>query len=164
MLPIRTLLHPTDFSPCSDLAFEVAASLARDYGARLVVAHIGRPPLQHLGGGPTPVPPLAIEWGREELERQLRQRTVPDLTHAPEYRLEFAENPGEAILCLAREIDCDLIVLGTHGRTGVGRLLLGSIAEHVLRRAECPVLTVRQVLSAASSCPQEGPQFSTVQR
>jgi nucleotide-binding universal stress UspA family protein len=143
MLGIKTILHATDFSPCSDLALQLAGALARDYRARLVILHVGRPPVQPHGGVMTAAPPLAEEWGRDELERQLRRRTVPDLDPAPDHRLEFADGAGDEILRVAAEAGCDLIVLGTHGRSGVGKLLLGSVAEQVVRRAPCPVLTVR---------------------
>jgi nucleotide-binding universal stress UspA family protein len=109
----------------------------------LVILHVGRPPLQAHGGVMTAAPPLAEEWGRDELDRQLRRRTVPGLDPAPDYRLEFADKAGDEILRVAAEDGCDLIVLGTHGRSGVGKLLLGSVAEQVVRRAACPVLTVR---------------------
>jgi nucleotide-binding universal stress UspA family protein len=144
MLPIKTILHPTDFSPCSAMALELAGSLARDYRARLVVLHVGRPPLRRLGG-PAPVPPLAEEWGREELARKLRRLAAPALEPAPEYRVEFADSPADDILRVADEIGSDLVVLGTHGRTGLGRVLMGSVAEQVVRRAGCPVLTVRHL-------------------
>lgn len=147
MLPIQTILHATDFSQCADLALQFAGSLARDYGARLVILHIGRPPLRHLEG-PTPAPPLPVEWGREDLEGQLRQRVVPNLAKGLEHRLEYAESVSDEILRVADEIRCDLIVLGTHGRTGLSRLLMGSAAEQVLRRAKCPVLTVRHLAPA----------------
>jgi nucleotide-binding universal stress UspA family protein len=150
MIPIHTILHPTDFSPCSDMALQLAASLAREQRARLVVLHVGRPPLQHLGG-PTPVPPLPMEWGREELEQKMRQRPLPDLDPAPEYRVEFADPPSDAVLEVARDVRADLIVLGTHGRTSLARLLLGSVAEQVLRRAPCPVLTVRHLPPASAA-------------
>jgi nucleotide-binding universal stress UspA family protein len=150
MVTIQTILHPTDFSPCSDLALQLAGSLARDYRARLVVLHVGRPPLRNLGG-PTPVPPLPVEWEWAELEQQLWRRTVPGLSPGPEFRLVFAEPAGEAILRFAEEIHCDLIVLGTHGRTGLRRLLMGSVAEQVVRRAPCPVLSIR------CAPPAEGP-------
>ncbi|MFO0846124.1 MAG: universal stress protein [Gemmataceae bacterium] len=150
MLPIQTILHATDFSPCSDLALQVAGSLARDYGARLVILHVGSPPLSHLGG-PTPAPPLAEEWGREDLERQLRQRVVPNLGQGPEHRLEYAESVSDEILRVADEVRSDLIVLGTHGRKGLSRLLMGSAAEQVLRRARCPVLTIRHPAHAGDA-------------
>jgi nucleotide-binding universal stress UspA family protein len=145
MYEIRTILHPTDFSASADLALQLAGSLARDHRARLIVLHIGRPPVSHLGGGPALVPPLPGEWGREQLELQLRQRTVPALEQPLDHRLVFAEDAGAAILRTAEEVQCDLIVLGTHGRTGLGRLLMGSTAEQVARRANCPVLTVRHL-------------------
>jgi nucleotide-binding universal stress UspA family protein len=142
MSSIQTVLHATDFSPCSDFALQVAGALARDYGARLVILHVGSVPLQHLGGAQS-VPPSEAELGRDDLENQLRQRLVPNLTKGPEYRLEYAESASDEILRIADEIRCDLIVLGTHGRTGVSRLLMGSVAEQIVRRAKCPVLTVR---------------------
>jgi nucleotide-binding universal stress UspA family protein len=97
VLPIHTILHPTDFSPAADLALQLAGSLAKDYGARLVILHVGRPPLSHLGGT-TALPPMPEEWGREELERQLRRRTVPGLGASPVYRLAFADRTGAEIL------------------------------------------------------------------
>jgi nucleotide-binding universal stress UspA family protein len=160
MLPIKTILHPTDFSRSSDLALQLAGALARDYGARLVILHVGRPPLRVLGS-PTPAPPLPVEWGRDELDRQLRRLTVPGLKNGPEYRLEFADTVGDEILRVAREVTSDVIVLGTHGRTGLGRLLLGSVAEQVVRRAVCPVITVKKpgpaaTLPAAERHPMAG--------
>ena len=84
-----------------------------------------------------------MEWRREELEAQLHQRTVPGLPGALEHRLEYADSTSDEILRVADEIRADLIVLGTHGRKGLSRLLLASVAEQVLRRGKCPVLTVR---------------------
>jgi len=92
-----------------------------------------------------------VEWGRDELEQQLHQRVVSNLNPAPEYRLEFAERPSDEILRVAEEIHCDMIVLGTHGRTGLGRLLLGSVSEQVVRRANCPVTTVRHLSPAETA-------------
>jgi nucleotide-binding universal stress UspA family protein len=150
MLHFQTILQPTDFSPYSDLALQIAGSLARDYHARLVILHVGRPPVRSLES-PVAAAPLPGEWHREELEQQLRQQTVPNLEPAPEYLLTFADAPGDEILRVAEELRCDLIVLGTHGRTGLGRLLLGSVAEQVVRRAHCPVLTIRHLPPAGDS-------------
>jgi nucleotide-binding universal stress UspA family protein len=94
---------------------------------------------------PTAVPPRPAEWGRDQLEQQLRHRVVPGVEPAPQYRLEFSDSASDEILQVADEIGADLIVLGTHGRTGLGRLLMGSVAEQVVRRARCPVLTVRHL-------------------
>ena len=144
MPSVQTILHATDFSPCSDVALQVAGSLARDRGARLVVLHVGTPPVSHVGGMIIPVPPLPSEWRREDLEKQLRQRTVPDLAKGVQHRLEYAESPSDEILRVADEISSDLIVVGTHGRTGVAHLLMGSVAEQIVRRAKCPVMTIRR--------------------
>jgi nucleotide-binding universal stress UspA family protein len=139
MLPLRTILHPTDFSEGSDLAFRLACALARDYGARLVVMHVAVPSVLVYGEGVLParaedyLVPL-----REQLER-LRPRT-PSIP--VEYRLVEGDAATE-ILRAARETRCDVILMGTHGRTGLRRLLMGSVAEQVVRRAMCPVVTVK---------------------
>jgi nucleotide-binding universal stress UspA family protein len=139
MFAVKTILHPTDFSERSDVAFRFACALARDYGARLVVLHVVELPPVAFGEG-VMIPSPAIE--REPLREQLRQR----LSESPEVRGEarLAEgDPAPAILRAAKDVSADLIVLGTHGRTGLGRLLMGSVAEQVVRKADCPVLTVK---------------------
>jgi nucleotide-binding universal stress UspA family protein len=141
MLPVRTILHPTDFSRPAQAACEVAAALARDCRARLVVLHVTRPPLASLGGMPAP-PPLPVEFDREGLEEQLRRVGAAGPADRPECRLEYGE-PAAGILRVASECAADLIVVGTHGRTGLGRLLMGSVAEQVVRKAPCPVVTVK---------------------
>ena len=136
MLPIKTILHPTDFSELSDSAFRLACSLARDHGGRVVVLHVYPPP--EVLGEVVAEPPDA---GREELRRVL-ERVRPTGPGVPvEHRLEQGE-AAETIVRLAREYGCDLIVMGTHGRTGLRRLLMGSVAEEVMRAAPCPVLTI----------------------
>ncbi len=141
MFPVRTILHPTDFSPCSEYAFRLACSLARDYQARLIVFHVAEPPpfftpgeLQRVLQGPSGF--------RADLEERLRQFQVPGLDVSTEYRLEDG-NAAVEIVSMAQKAPCDLIVMGTHGRTGLSRLLTGSVAEQVLRQAPCPVLTVK---------------------
>ncbi len=148
MLAIKTVLHPTDFSDNSRAAFQLACALAHDYGARLVVAHVARRPVITPLVGPLPPQP---ETYQEELTEQLKglQAAAPEVRMEP--RLMLSEDPAGEILRLAAEVECDLIVLGTHGRTGLGRVLLGSVAEQVLRRAPCPVLTVKMPLPAAGS-------------
>ncbi len=141
MIGIRTILHPTDFSESSEYAYRLARALARDQVARLIVLHVGPQPLTAMGGTAA-VPPLPEEYGRAELEAALRKFEAPELEDRFEHRLVFGDAVAE-ILRAAESSWSDLIVMGTHGRTGLGRLLLGSTAEQVLRRASCPVLTVR---------------------
>jgi nucleotide-binding universal stress UspA family protein len=140
MLTIKTILHPTDFSERSEHAFRLACSLARDHLARLVVLHVIPPP-QTVAYEAMPMVPMHPPGYRKELEARLRELKAPAGV-AVEYLLEEGFAATE-IVRLAKELSADLIVLGTHGRAGVGRLLLGSVAEQVLRKATCPVLTVK---------------------
>jgi nucleotide-binding universal stress UspA family protein len=154
MLPIHTILHPTDFSKQSEFAFELASSLARDYGAELYVVHVVTPPVVVYGEGVLPVEPQSYQAELREKLNRLR-------SGEPEVRVlhRLVEGqPVDEILRLAKEIGCDLIVMGTHGRTGFGRVLMGSVAEKIVRTAPCPVVTVRQPSSLAeraSSTPRE---------
>jgi nucleotide-binding universal stress UspA family protein len=149
MLPIRSILYPTDFSESSDYVFHLACALARDYGARLLVLHVTPPPMVVYAGGV--VLPLS-DRDKEEQWDKLRRLRARNPRVQVEHRLAEGE-PAETILRVARETGCDLILMGTHGRTGLGRLLMGSVAEQVVRKAPCPVLTVKTPLPAAASAP-----------
>jgi len=152
MLSIRAILVAADFSGCSEDAFRVARALARDYRARLIVLHVATPPpfvtpgeLQRVLERP--------DGYRAELEGRLRQVYAADSPAGVEYRVQDGD-PTVEILGVAREAQCDLIVMGTHGRTGLGRLLMGSVAEQVVRRASCPVLTVKTPFPEPVSAPE----------
>jgi nucleotide-binding universal stress UspA family protein len=142
MLRIETILHPTDFSPHSEHAFHVACSLARDHGGRVIVLHVAVPPVVGHGGAITPPP----EGDWKALEMQLALVRPSDGKISVEHRLDEG-NPASEILRVAEESQCNLIVMGTHGRSGVARLLMGSVAEHVVRRATCSVLVVKAPFS-----------------
>jgi len=146
MLSIRTILHATDFSEPSRLAFQLACSLARDYGARLILVHVVELPMPAVAEGVMMVP---ITIDPEPLRKRLEQLRPEAATVRIEHRL-LEGNPAAEILRVARDTKCSLIVLGTHGRTGVGRFLMGSVAEQIVRNAPCPVITVK--------APQEQPQ------
>lgn len=142
---IRTILHPTDFSPPSLHALHLACSLARDQQARLIVLHVlPQPVIVHSGVAMAPPPPPRTEM-RDSVRRELEQLEVPIPGLAVERRLEEGD-PSTGILQVAEDLKCDLIVLGTHGRTGLGRLLMGSVAEKVIRGSKCPVLSVKTPL------------------
>ncbi|HEY7423522.1 MAG TPA: universal stress protein [Gemmataceae bacterium] len=149
MFAMKTILYPTDFSADAWPAFEVACALAGEGRGRLVVLHVARPPVG-TRGGTAGVPPLPVEYDCERLWEQLNriQPSRPGID--VEHRLEYGE-PESVILRTAHEIGADLIVMGTHGRTGLRRLLMGSVAEHVVRKASCSVLTVRTPLAAFST-------------
>jgi nucleotide-binding universal stress UspA family protein len=139
MLPLGTVLHPTDFSENSEFAFRVACALARDYNARLILLHVMAPPMVIYAGGPVP----AEMWPSiDEVQEKLHELEG----HAHRVRVESQVMEGDAvdmILRAAEETHSDVIVMGTHGRTGLGRLLMGSVAEAVIRKAPCPVLSVK---------------------
>ncbi len=142
MLHLNAILHPTDFSDHSDYAFRLACSLARDHGARIIVLHVVTtlgPELIPLGDGATQLQP---EGYRKKLWDELRRVQPKDPALAVEHVLVEGD-PAESILGHARQTECDIIVIGTHGRTGLDRLLMGSVAEQVVRKAPCPVLTVK---------------------
>lgn len=139
MLRFRTILHPTDFSERSQDAFELACVLTRDHGSRLVLLHVTDPPTIAAYG--QSVVPLDSEKLRQEAEARLDGLEVPHADVRAERRLVEGV-PAAEVLRIAQEIEADVIVMGTHGRTGLKRLLMGSVAEQVVREANCPVLTV----------------------
>jgi nucleotide-binding universal stress UspA family protein len=142
MWPIKTILHPTDFSEGSQDAFRLACSVARDQGARLVILHVTSiPDLAYTGYG-SPGSPLAVEEYLAKAQQNLKRLRSPDPQLPVEHRLEEGD-PALEILRVAAEAKADLIVMGTHGQTGLRHLLMGSVAEQVVRKAPCPVLSLR---------------------
>jgi nucleotide-binding universal stress UspA family protein len=148
---MKAILYPTDFSADSRPAFERACALAGEGCGRLVVLHVERPPLATLGGT-TGVPPLPNEYDRDRLWEKLQAIQPARAGIAVEHRLEYGD-PAAVILKVAEEIGADLIVMGTHGRTRLRRLLMGSMAEQVVRKAPCPVFTVHTTTHALLSLP-----------
>jgi universal stress protein A len=146
MNEVKTILCPTDFSENSELAFQMACRLARDYQARLVIVHVTPPPTVIYGDQVVlPPPPRDLEPLREKL-----RRVKPADTSIPTEHILAEGAEASEILNSADNVHADLIVMGTHGRTGLARLLLGSVAEAVLRKARCPVMTIKcQIKSAA---------------
>jgi nucleotide-binding universal stress UspA family protein len=145
---IRTILYPTDFSPCAQLAFAHAADLARRNDATLHLVHVVA---LHSDLPYDPmfyVPAADVAYARAEADAQAglaelsRSPAAGGLTTVTAVLRAGAAAP--AILEYAQRHDIDLIVMGTHGRRGAVRLLLGSIAEEVLRHSACPVLTLRE--------------------
>jgi nucleotide-binding universal stress UspA family protein len=143
---VRTILCPTDFSADSKAAFAFACSLARDLGATVRVLHVAPPPIVTPLAGVLPPDPERV---REELTRQLADMKAPDV-HT-QYQLIFKDDAAESIVRTADAGKADLVVMGTHGRTGVRRALLGSVAEDVVRHAGCPVMTVKAMPESASA-------------
>ncbi|WP_422930847.1 universal stress protein [Singulisphaera sp. PoT] len=151
MLPIRTILHPTDFSEAANNAYQLARMIARDCDAKVIVLHVVGIELDL----PHPIDTelgLAFDCSQDEHSRHAAwlKRLHEDFDGDPELRLETRLLYGDAATEIVREaakISCDLIVMGTHGRSGVIRALMGSVAESVVRHSCCPVLTVKTPLS-----------------
>jgi len=145
MLPVRTIVHPTDFSAQADNAFELALSLARDYGARVTLMHVRD--LRTAAYAEFAAFPVDPGDDREALQRKLAEiKCAHELEVA---KFVVAEgDPATEIVDLAKSERCDVIVMGTHGRRGLGRLLMGSVAEEVVRNAPCPVLTVKSAVGS----------------
>jgi nucleotide-binding universal stress UspA family protein len=140
----RKILYSTDFSTMGHTALEMATSLARDRGAKLVIVHVEEPPMAYGGG--------EFYYGmdepnREEIQRMLAEVVPTDPTIQYEHRLMIGL-PATSIVEMARRENVELIVMGSHGRTGLTRLLMGSVAEEVVRKAECPVLVVKTAAPA----------------
>ncbi|MFN0017630.1 MAG: universal stress protein [Pirellulaceae bacterium] len=134
------ILVPTDFSPNSEVALGLATSLARETGGEIVLAHVETIPLSATGGEYLYAIP---ELPTKELMEKLQHVSLPD-SQVPVERRLLAGDPADAIVRIAESEHVDLIVMGTHGRRGISRLLMGSVAESVVRAAPCSVLTVKQ--------------------
>jgi nucleotide-binding universal stress UspA family protein len=158
MPTIRTILHPTDFSADSRPAFEAACSFAGDYGARLILLHVVPPSAAPLLSEPPPNP-LEPAESQESLQGKFSWPRPPDPRVTVEHRVAEGDPPDE-ILRVATRVPCDLLVLGTHGRTGWSRFWLGSVAEEVLRKTRCPVLVVNAL--PAEAAPASGPAQEAV--
>ena len=138
---IQKILVPTDFSAHADEAFRVAHSLARLTGAEVILFHVARPPAVVSEGGRLLANPLKCEvnlWDRF----QGIQMTDPKVR--VQHQVIVADQPSAIhILEMLDKLGCDLIVMGTHGRSWVKHLLFGSVAEEVVRLARCPVMVVK---------------------
>lgn len=138
----QKIVFPTDFSHCSEAALEYATALARESGAKLIIVHAEDPPVAY-GGGEAYYG--ILEPDHQELSRMLQEIRPSDPEVHCEHRLLHGErSPASEIIQLAEDEQADMIVMGSHGRTGVSRFLMGSIAEAVVRRAGCPVLIIKQ--------------------
>jgi nucleotide-binding universal stress UspA family protein len=139
MIVLKDVLVATDFSPPSDSALIYGRALARAFGATLHVLHV----TENLFMRATAADPHAA---KASVMRTLEERLTADdraQLHARAV-LETSDHPADAIIEYATSARADLIVMGTHGRSGLSHLLVGSVAERVVRNAPCPVLTLRQ--------------------
>ncbi len=141
MMKISRILHPTDLSESSALAMEYATALARQFNAELHLLHVISDPVV------TVAPPIAgfIPKGYHEEIRKHFEQELKKLAEDQDLKTHARVSEGTPfveIIRYAREEGIDLIVMGTHGRSGLMSLLIGSVAENVVRKSRCPVLTV----------------------
>jgi len=151
MLHFNTILHPTDFSAPSEYAWRLACCLARDHGARLVLVHVktsaqllyAETALAHSDRCP------------DAQLRELLQEVTPSDSRIGVDRFLVEGEPAQALIEFMEDHPIDLVVMGSHGRTGLDRLVMGSVAEQVVRKAPCPVLIVKQPVPDTASEPGE---------
>ena len=147
-IALKNILFATDFSTCSEMALHYAAALARRYGSKLHVTHVMLPeaflmaPPEGYVLGP-PRAPVSYDRVREQAEADMAALAQSPLLGGITHETILGEGEVSAVLWkVMQEREIDLIVLGTHGRKGFERLILGSVAEYVFRTSPCPVLTI----------------------
>jgi nucleotide-binding universal stress UspA family protein len=144
MIQLKTILIPTDFSECSDAAVKYGFALANAFGATVHLLNVVQDPYTMPWAADAfaaPVGDMLTDW-----EAQARRRlteSVPAASASSAVVATRVGSPYSEIVRYAAQHRIDLIVLGTHGRGPLGHMLLGSVAERVVRTAPCPVLTVR---------------------
>lgn len=147
MLEVRSILAPTDFSRHAEAALVYAFGIAERFGSELHLLHVLPEVVAPIAPEPMLLPTLPPEYyaeseatAREALEKLVR----PEWSKPA--RIETVVRWGDtvsSIVAYATEQKCDLIVIATHGRSGLSHVLLGSVAERIVREAPCPVITVR---------------------
>jgi nucleotide-binding universal stress UspA family protein len=147
MIKLTRIVCPTDFSPTASRAVDYAAALADSFGAKLVLLHVIPEmsyPLRSFGMASS-FPHLKEEL-HERAREELDKRAAAIKSQLPKVEVSIDLRDGEAheaALECAKAHGADMIVIGTHGHTGLKHALLGSTAERVVRMSDCPVLTVR---------------------
>jgi len=153
MRSISKILVPVDFSPHSAAAVAHATILAQRYGSTVVLLHVFQPLSYALPDPQHATDHDSLASARTELALQLAQ-TEHDARAAGARHVEATLVQGfivPEILRMARELGVDLIVMGAHGRSGVHRLLIGSVAENLMRRSPCPVLSIMAEATPANT-------------
>lgn len=145
-LHVKCILVPTDFSPGAEPALRWANGLTAAFGAKLEIVHVLDLTMTGLAGLPSE---LAAVSAMGQLLDQVREETKAEMAKIaaryPQAKTRIREgSPRTGVLDAARDVGADLIVMGTHGRTGLAHIFFGSVADYVVRQNPIPVLTVRQ--------------------
>ncbi|MEX0679199.1 MAG: ATPase, T2SS/T4P/T4SS family, partial [Pirellulales bacterium] len=162
---MKKILFPTDYSPASNAALRYAVSLAKPSAAKLLIVYVEPPSLPPVGGGPPESPTREEEAFLAKLLQSL-----DDDGHFPAHEIrKLRGDPATEIVRLARDEDVDLIVMATEGRSGLRRVLMGSVAESIVRTASCPVLTLKEpqankpAIGPLPSSPKAGEAESAIE-
>lgn len=146
MLPIRRIIVPTDFGECSTPAVRLAAEFADKFGAELILLHVVQDLALAMPDAvmPTPLPGPDLgqlsDSAKVGLANLIERENLARLNPRVEVRIG---SPVHEVIAAAGDLKADLLCVGTHGRTGLAHLILGSSAERIIREAPCPVLTVK---------------------
>lgn len=139
---VKTIIVPTDFSPLSDEAVDFSIGLGEQLGARLVFFHSMELPQEP--GNLTPMYDEGYAYNKDRIKAVLNDLVRKAKEAGIQADAETADGiPHEEVVRMAEKVKADLIVMATHGRTGLARMTMGSQAEQVVRKAPCPVLTVK---------------------
>jgi len=151
---VKSILVPTDFSECSQAAVEQAVSLAQTLHVPIFLLHVMEPPVYGLDF--SLMHPAILPVVRHKLVEMMQQVVDRMKNEGIEAEGHFVTGvPFVEIIKAAKKHEADLIVMGTHGRTGLAHVLLGSTAERVIQRAHCPVLTVKAVKQPSTPVEKE---------
>lgn len=142
----KHILCPIDFSDSSEIALDYASALAKEAGALLHIVYVDDSQVIYDVGLTGYV---GMPEDTTQIEQQLATKT-PTKSGVPCLHEVLFGFPADALIQYARKNHVDMIVMGTHGRTGISRLLMGSTAEAVVRGADCPVLTIKQPVPVRS--------------
>jgi nucleotide-binding universal stress UspA family protein len=146
MIALKTILVPTDFSETSDQALRYGKALAQAFGASLHLLHVVQEPFAQpwaVEAYGFSLATLQEEWTKEATQRLDAAFTADERAALKATLATQLGHPYLEILRYAQEKAVDLIVMGTHGRGALGHVMMGSVAERIVRKAPCPVLTVR---------------------
>jgi nucleotide-binding universal stress UspA family protein len=147
MLPLKKIVCPTDFSEPADEGLKIAGELATEFFAEILLVNVVAPlPTVHGGAAPTgyhiPAVLEEMEQAAKNSLEEIRREKLPADIKAKTFVIHG--RPAHEIAALAEQEKADIIVMATHGESGWQRLVFGSVAEKVVRYAECPVLTIRK--------------------
>jgi nucleotide-binding universal stress UspA family protein len=156
-MKFKTILYPCDFSTAERAAFDYACELARDNGAKLLIAHVEEPPVMYGDG--------TFYYGIPEPDHEgVRKMLAAYKPKDPAVKYEhhlLQGDPALEVIGLAERENPDLIVMSSHGRSGLARLVMGSIAEAVMRGAPCPILVVKPEVKLSQ---ETAPKKTTARR